>query len=84
MFTDETKKQTQVAKLVADLRSAKVELLSAQCAVDRLRIHYPISDIISFGERQTLERALASARAVSRFFSEIESHLKQPENGNQK
>jgi hypothetical protein len=81
MFTDEAKKQTKVAKLVADLRSAKVELLSAQCAVDRLRIHYPIRDIISFGERQTLERALASAHAVSRFCSEIESHLKQQENG---
>jgi hypothetical protein len=84
MFTDEAKKQTEVAKLVADLRSAKVELLSAQCAVDRLRIQYPIPDIISFGERQTLERALASAHAVSRFFSEIESYLKQQENGNQK
>jgi hypothetical protein len=84
MFTDEAKKQTKVAKLVADLRSAKVELLSAQCAVDRLRIHYPISDIISFGERQTLERALVSARAVSRFFNEIESHFKQRENGKEK
>jgi hypothetical protein len=84
MFTDESKKQTKVAKLVADLRSAKVELLSAQCAVDRLRIQYPIPDIISFGERQTLERALASARAVSRFFNEIESHLKRKENGKEK
>jgi hypothetical protein len=77
MFTDEPKKQTEVAKLVADLRSAKVELLSAQCAVDRLRIQYPIPDIISFGERPTLERALASAQAVSRFFGEIESQLRQ-------
>ncbi len=80
MFTDEVKKPTEVAKLIADLRSAKVELLSAQCAVDRLRLQYPISDIVSFGERQTLERALASVRALSRFFSELESQLKPQEN----
>ena len=76
MFNDEAKKPGETAKLIADLRSAKVELLSAQCAVDRLRLQYPISDIISFGEPQTLERALASVRALSRFFDEIESQLK--------
>jgi hypothetical protein len=80
MFADEVKKPTEVAKLIADLRNAKVELLSAQCAVDRLRLQYPISDIVSYGERQTLERALASVRALSRFFGEIESQLKPQEN----
>jgi hypothetical protein len=76
MFNDEIKKPAQVAKLTTDLRNAKVELLSAQCAVDRLRIQYPIPYIVSFGERQTLERALASARALSGFFGEIESQLR--------
>jgi hypothetical protein len=57
MFADEVKKPTELAKLVADVRSAKVELLSAQCAVDRLRLQYSISDIVSYAERQTLERA---------------------------
>jgi hypothetical protein len=79
MFTDEVKKPAEVAKLIADLRNAKVELLSAQCAVDRLRIQYPIPYIVSFGERQTLERALASVRALGRFFGEIESQLKLQE-----
>jgi len=80
MFADEVKKPTEVAKLIADLRSAKVELLSAQCAVDRLRLQYSISDIVSYGERQTLERAIASVHALSRFFGEIESQLKPQEN----
>ena len=80
MFADEVKKPTEVAKLISDLRNAKVELLSAQCAVDRLRLQYPISDIVSYGERQTLERALASVRALSRFFGEIESLIKPQEN----
>ncbi|MGA9979445.1 MAG: hypothetical protein WBQ08_12550 [Candidatus Sulfotelmatobacter sp.] len=79
MFTDDGKKTAEVAKLTADLRNVKVELLSAQCAVDRLRMQYPIPYIVSFGERQTLERALASARALSGFFGEIESQLKLQE-----
>lgn len=76
MFNDEANKPREIAKLIADLRSAKVELLSAQCAVDRLRLQYPIPYIVQFGEPQTLERALASVRALSRFFDEIESQLK--------
>jgi hypothetical protein len=79
MLNDDVKRRAELAKLMADLRNAKVELLSAQCAVDRLRIQYPISYIVSFGERQTLERALASVRAVSGFFGEIESQLKLQE-----
>jgi hypothetical protein len=79
MFNDELKRPAKVARLMADLHNAKVELLSAQCAVDRLRIHYPIPYIVSFGERRTLERALASARALSGFFGEIESQLKVQE-----
>jgi hypothetical protein len=79
MFNDELKRPAKVARLMADLHNAKGELLSAQCAVDRLRIHYPIPYIVSFGERRTLERALASARALSGFFGEIESQLKVQE-----
>lgn len=79
MFTDEQKKPAEIAKLTADLRKAKVELLSAQCAVDRLRLQYPIPYIVSFGDPQALEQALASARAVSRFFDAIEAQLKRQE-----
>jgi hypothetical protein len=76
MLSDGVKKRAEVARLIADLRSAKVELLSAQCAVDRIRLQYSIEDIASFGERQTLKRAIASAHALSRFFSQIEEQLK--------
>jgi hypothetical protein len=79
MSNDDVKKTADVARLIADLRNAKVELLSAECAVDRLRIQYPIPYIVSFGERRTLERALASARALSSFFGKIESQLKLQE-----
>jgi hypothetical protein len=61
------------------LRAAKIELLSAQCATDRLRLQYSIDDIVSFGERHALKGAIASAGALCRFFSSIENQLKQAE-----
>jgi hypothetical protein len=76
MLNDEVKRQADIARLTADLRSAKVELLSAQCATDRLRLQYSLKDIVSFGERQTLDRAIASAGALSRFFSQIEAQIR--------
>lgn len=69
------KKPVDVPRLNAELASAKVELLSAQCAVDRIRLQYSAKDIASLGDRQSLKRAIASARALQHFFSQIEDHL---------
>jgi hypothetical protein len=74
MLEDESKKQA--ARLAFDLRAAKIELLSAQCAADRLRMQYSVADIVSLGERQALKGAIASASALCRFFSSVEAQLK--------
>jgi hypothetical protein len=69
------KKQVDVPRLMADLTAAKVELLSAQCAADRIRLQYSPQDVAAFGERQTVKRTIASAQALYRFFSQVETHL---------
>ena len=74
------KKQFDVNRLVAELSSLKVELLSAQCAMDRVRLQYSPQDIVAFGERQTLQRSIVSAEALCRFFGQIEAHLKNSNN----
>jgi hypothetical protein len=79
MLNDESKKQMGIASLTSDLRSAKVELLSAQCAADRLRLQYSIADIVSYGERRALKGAIASAGALYRFFASIEQQMKHTE-----
>jgi hypothetical protein len=79
MSNDESRRQTGIARLASDLRAAKIELLSAQCATDRLRLQYSVDDIVSFGERHALKGAIASAGALCRFFSSVEDHLKQAE-----
>jgi hypothetical protein len=79
MSNDESRKQTAIARLASDLRNAKIELLSAQCAVDRLRLQYSVADIACFGEPQSLKGAIASAGALCRFFSSLEEQLKRIE-----
>jgi hypothetical protein len=79
MFDDETRKQSEIARLSSDLRTAKIELLSAQCATDRLRLQYSVEDIVSFGERQALKGTIASAAALCRFFASVENQMKQAE-----
>jgi hypothetical protein len=79
MLNDDPGKRAGIARLASDLRSAKVELLSAQCAADRLRLQYSIADIVSYGEHQALKGAIASAGALCRFFASIERHMKQAE-----
>ena len=79
MVDAENSRRVGIARLVADVRAAKIEILSAQCAADRLRMQYSVEDIVSFGERQTLKGAIASAGALCRFFTSVEDQLKQTE-----
>lgn len=76
------KKQIDIDHLKADLAAAGVELLSAQCAADRVRLRYSPQDIVAFGERHALKRAIASAEALYRFFSQIEAQIKHKDGGN--
>jgi NADPH-dependent 7-cyano-7-deazaguanine reductase QueF len=69
------KKQVDVIRLKADLAALKVEMLSAQCAMDRVRLQYAPQDIIVFGEGQTLKRILASLQALQQFSEQIESQI---------
>jgi hypothetical protein len=73
------RKQFDVSRLMAELTALKVEMLSAQCAMDRVRLQYAPQGIVEFGERQALKRIIASAQAIHRFCSEIEDEIKRQE-----
>lgn len=77
------KKQIDVTRLLADLSLAKVELLSAQCAADRVRLQYSPQDIAAYGDPQVLKRLISTADALHTFFSQVQVHLEQKENENE-
>ena len=78
-----SKKQTDVARLKADLAAASVDLLSAHCAADRVRLQYSPQEVVSFADRAALKRAIVSSEALYRFFTQVAAHLEQQENSGQ-
>ncbi len=77
------KKQIDVARLKADLASASVELLSALCAADRVRLQYSTHDIVAFADRRGLLRAISSAEVLHSFFSQLKAQIDREEGANQ-
>jgi hypothetical protein len=75
MYPDAVERQAHHARLIADLRTTKIELLSAQCAADRLRLRYSVHELVSLGERKTVEQIIASVQALARYVSQIEAEL---------
>lgn len=74
-----SRKQIDVVRLKADIAAASVEILSAQCATDRVRLNYSPQDVVSFADRKALKRAITSAEALCRFFGQIARHLEVQE-----
>jgi hypothetical protein len=78
-----SKKQIDIARLKADVAAASIELLSAHCATDRVRLQYSPQDVVAYGERRALQRAVSSAEALHRFFSQIGARISQEDAANQ-
>jgi len=61
--------------LNSDLQQVQVDLLSAQCAVHQLRLHYSSDDLARFGRRDVLRKSVEAAGALHQFFSDIEKKI---------
>ena len=70
-----------VVQLNADLRSAQLDLLSAQCATDRLRLRFSTEDMARYGDRDLLRKAANSANALHDFYSSIEKVIRSVDSG---
>jgi hypothetical protein len=77
-----TRKQLDVPRLMAELTALKVELLSAQCAMDRMRLQYSPHDIVMFADRQALKRVIGSGEAIHDFCSQLQVQMKYQDNLN--
>jgi hypothetical protein len=78
-----SKKQVDIDRLKADIAAAGVELPSAHCARDRIRLQYSPQDIVRFGEPATLKKAIASPEALYRFLAQIEARMKHKDGSSQ-
>jgi len=60
-----------VVQMNAELRRAQLEMLSAECATGRLRLRFSAEDVVRYGERDILRRAVASATALHDYYGAI-------------
>ena len=76
---DKTGDRVAIVQMNAELRHAQLELLSAQCAADRLRLRFPAEDIARHAQRDVLRRAVSSANALHEFYAYVAKHVDDPE-----
>src|SRR5437764_3787371 len=71
--------RVSIVQMNAELRHAQLELLSAQCATDRLRLRFSLEDIANHGQRDVLRKALLSANALSDYYNRIAKQIPDPD-----
>ncbi|MBZ5549820.1 MAG: hypothetical protein LAO22_17985 [Acidobacteriia bacterium] len=72
MFTwSDREDRVAIVQMNAELRHAQLEMLSAECATDRLRLRFSPDDVARYGEQDVLRKAVASATALHDFYSYI-------------
>ena len=64
-----------IVQMNAELRHAQLELLSAECATNQVRLRYSSEDISRFGDWDVLHRAIATARGLHQYYSSIPKQL---------
>jgi hypothetical protein len=60
-----------IVQMNVELRHAQLELLSAECAADRLRLRFSPEEIARYGEREVVRKAVASATALKDYYGQI-------------
>jgi hypothetical protein len=68
-----------IVQMNAKLQDAQVELLSAHCATERIRLRFSTEDIAVHGRRDVLRKAFGAATALHDFYSSIEEQINQLE-----
>ena len=75
----EPEDQSSVLQLNSDLEHARLELVSARCAVHQLRLQYSSDDLARFGSRDVLRKSAQVATALHEFYAAIESKIPAPD-----
>jgi hypothetical protein len=73
--SDEGNDRVAIARMNTELRQAQLEMLSAQCATDRLRLRYSAEDMAQHAQREVLRKAWSSANALFEYYNGIVKHV---------
>jgi len=76
MFSwDSPDDRVAIVQMNAELRHAKLELLSAECATQQLRLRFSVEDLARYAEQDLLRKAINAANALNEYYASIERHI---------
>jgi hypothetical protein len=64
-----------IAQMNSELRHAQLDLLSARCATDRLRLRFSVEDLARYGERDVLRKTIGTAIALNEYYLSIQQEM---------
>jgi len=64
-----------IVQMNAELRHAQLELLSAECATQQLRLRFSTEDLARYAERNVLQRAIATVGALNQYYTSIQKQI---------
>ncbi len=67
-----------IVQMNSELRHAQLELLSAQCATNQLRLRFTTEDLARFGQQDVLRKAIAAASGLRDYYASIEKQIPRP------
>lgn len=71
--------RVSIVNLNSELRHAQLELLSAHCATDQLRLRFSADDLARFGQRDVLRKSVQAASALNEYYTSIEKKIPSAE-----
>ncbi len=70
--SNDSEDRVAIVQMNAELRHAQLELLSAQCATDRVRLRFSIEQIARHAHAETLRKVLGTVTSLHQYYSSIE------------
>jgi hypothetical protein len=64
-----------IVQMNAELRHAQLELLSAECATQQLRLRFSIEDLARYAEQDLLHKAIDAASNLNEYYAAIERQI---------
>src|SRR5437660_1637653 len=64
-----------IVQMNAELRHAQLDLMSAQCATDRLRLRFSIGDLAWYSEKDVLRKTIGTAVALHDYYVSIQNEM---------
>jgi hypothetical protein len=73
--TDKSEDKVSTLKLNTELQHAQLELLSAHCATQKLRLRFSIEHVARYGRRDLLRHSIQTANALHEYYAAVEKHI---------